>query len=170
MIYKNILEEEGNDINIIDSLLDSDITEIRIRKILLDVYENDDDSYILHNDLLGDIYKDNRELIASISERSYKLSLIDYEILSEELGLGFVIFSNRYSNDKQRYKTHIIVHKSLKDDLENNIQMLCLYEDLSGEVSGDSECKPISIKDKLIHVLGDLRVNREFNRLYSKSP
>ena len=170
MIYKNILEEEGNDINIIGSLLDSDITEIRIRKILLDVYENDDDSYILHNDLLGDIYKDNRELIASISERSYKLSLIDYEILSEELGLGFVIFSNRYSNDKQRYKTHIMVHKSLKDDLENNIQMLCLYEDLSGEVSGDSECKPISIKDKLIHVLGDLRVNREFNRLYSKSP
>ena len=118
--------------------------------------------------LLGDIYKDNRELLSNIIDKFYKLSLIDYEILSESLGIGFVLFSNRYSNDKQRYKTHIIVHKSLKDDSEDDIKILCLYEDLSGEISENSECKPISIKDILIHTLGELRKNREFNRIYNK--
>ena len=167
-IYKNIISEDRNDINIISRLLD-DISLERIRGILIDTYSEDDDSYILHNDLLGDIYKNNRDLLSSISEKFYKLSLIDYEILSEELGIGFVIFSNRYSNDINRYKTHIIVHKSLKDNSEKDIKMLCLYEDLSEEVSENTECKPISIKESLIHKLGDLRVNREFNRLYNKS-
>ena len=167
-IYKNIISEDRNDINIISRLLD-DISDERIRGILIDTYSEDDDSYILHNDLLGDIYKDNRDLLSSISDKFYKLSLVDYEILSERLEIGFVLFSNRYSNDSNRYKTHIIVHKSLKDENETDIKMLCLYEDISEEVLEDKECKPISIKDKLIHKLGDLRMNREFNRLYNKS-
>jgi hypothetical protein len=167
-IYKNIISEDRNDINIISRLLD-DVSLERIRGILIDMYSDDDDSFKHHNDLLGDIYKDNRELLSSISDKFYKLSLRDYEILSESLGIGFVIFSNRYSNDLNRYKTHIIVHKSLKDDNENDIQMLCLYEDISEEISENLECKPISIKESLIHTLGDLRIAREFNRLYLKS-
>ena len=168
MIYKNILTDDRSDINIVSRLLD-DISAERIRSILTDSYSLDDDSYKSHNDILGDIYKDNRELLANISNKFYKLSLIDYEILSEELGIGFVLFSNRYSNDKQRYKTNIIVYKELKGGSEDNIRILCLYEDLSGEISENNECKPISIKDILIHKLGDLRKNREFNRLYLKS-
>lgn len=167
-IYKNIISEDRNDINIISRLLD-DVSLERIRSILIDTYSEDDDSFKLHNDLLGDIYKDNRELLASISGKFYKLSLRDYEILSESLEIGFVLFSNRYSNDKQRYKTHMIIHKSLKDENESDIKTLCLYEDISEEISENTECKPISIKDKLIHTLGDLRVAREFNRLYLKS-
>jgi hypothetical protein len=167
-IYKNILNDDKNDINIVSRLLD-DISPENIRSILTDSYSLDDDSYKLHNDLLDNLYKDNRELISNIIDKFYKLSLIDYEILSEELGIGFVLFSNRYSNDKQRYKTHMIVHKDLKDDSEDDIKILCLYEDLSGEISENSECKPISIKDILIHTLGDLKKNREFNRLYLKS-
>lgn len=167
-IYKNIISEDRNDINIISRLLD-DISLERIRSILIDTYSEDDDSFKLHNDLLGDIYKDNRELLSSISGKFYKLSLRDYEILSESLGIGFVLFSNRYSNDKQRYKTHMIIHKSLKDENESDIKTLCLYEDISEEISENTECKPISIKESLIHTLGDLRVNREFNRLYLKS-
>jgi hypothetical protein len=167
-IYKNIISEDRNDINIISRLLD-DISDENIRSILIDTYSEDDDSFKLHNDLLGDIYKDNRELLSSISGKFYKLSLRDYEILSESLGIGFVIFSNRYSNDKQRYKTHMIIHKSLKDENESDIKTLCLYEDISEEISENTECKPISIKESLIHNLGDLRVNREFNRLYIKS-
>mgnify|MGYP001429190022 CR=1 FL=1 len=167
-IYKNIISEDRNDTNIISRLLD-DVSLERIRSILIDMYSEDDDSFKHHNDLLGYIYKDNRELLASISSKFYKLSLIDYEILSESLGIGFALFSNRYSNDKQRYKTHMIIHKSLKDENESDIKTLCLYEDISEEVPENTECKPISIKDKLIHTLGDLRKSREFNRLYLKS-
>ena len=167
-IYKNIISEDRNDINIISRLLD-DVSLERIRGILIDIYSEDDDSFKLHNVILGDIYKDNRELLSSISSKFYKLSLIDYEILSEKLEIGFVLFSNRYSNDFNRYKTHMIIHKSLKDVNESDIKTLCLYEDISEEISENTECKPISIKDKLIHVLGDLRKNREFNRIYNKS-
>ena len=167
-IYKNIISEDRNDINIISRLLD-DVSLERIRGILIDIYSEDDDSFKLHNVILGDIYKDNRELLSSISSKFYKLSLIDYEILSEKLEIGFVLFSNRYSNDFNRYKTHMIIHKSLKDVNESDIKILCIYEDISGEISENTECKPISIKDKLIHVLGDLRKNREFNRIYNKS-
>ena len=175
MIYKNILTEDRNDIGVVCSMLSDtkpdtkpDINEIRIRRLLTE-QEIDDENYILHNNILGDIYNDNRELISSISDKFYKLSLVDYEILSEELGIGFVIFSNRYSNNKQRFKTHIIVHKDLRTEEEDNIQILCLYEDISGEVSENSECKPISIKDILIHKLGDLKRNREFKRIYNKT-
>ena len=167
-IYKNIISENRNDINIISRLLD-DISDEYIRSILIDIYSEDDDSFKLHNDLLGDIYKENRELLSSISGKFYKLSLRDYEILSEKLEIGFVIFSNRYSNDPDRYKIHMIVDKSLKDENESDIKTLCLYEDISEEISENTECKPISIKDVLIHTLGDLRKNREFNRLYLKS-
>ena len=167
-IYKNIISEDRNDINIISRLLD-DISDEYIRGILIDTYSDNDDSFNSHNDLLGDIYKDNRDLLSRISSKFYKLSLIDYEILSERLGIGFVIFSNRYSNDKQRYKTHIIVDKSLKDGSEKDIKTLCLYEDISEEIPENTECKPISIKESLIHKLDDLRVNREFNILYLKS-
>jgi hypothetical protein len=47
--------------------------------------------------------------------------------------------------------------------------MLCLYEDISEEIPEDSECKPISINDKLIHVFGDLKKNKEFNKIYNKT-
>jgi hypothetical protein len=63
----------------------------------------------------------------------------------------------------------MIIHKSLKDENESDIKTLCLYEDISEEISENTECKPISIKESLIHKLGDLRRSREFNRLYIKS-
>ena len=110
MIYKNILSEDRNDINIISRLLD-DISLENIRSILIHHYSEDDDSYKLHNNILSDIYKDNRELLSIISDKFYKLSLIDYEILSESLNIGFVLFSNRYSNNSNKYKTHMIIHK-----------------------------------------------------------
>jgi hypothetical protein len=180
MIFKNILISERNDIGVICSLLTdvndtlSIITDVRIRQILREIHENDDDLYKSHNKILGDIYPSNKELISSISERTYKLSLVDYEILSEKLEVGFVIFTNRYSNNEQRYKTHIIVHKTLKGpseevDKDKDIKMICLYEDLSGAMVENNECKPISINDILIHKLGNLRRNSEFNRIYNKS-
>ena len=167
-IYKNVISEDRNDINIIVRLLD-DISVEQIRSILIDKYSLDDDSYKSHNNILGDIYKDNRELLSSISNKYYKLSLIDYENISENLSIGFFLISNRYSNDSNKYKTHIIIHKSLRNENISDIKMLCLYEDISEEIPEDSECKPISINDKLIHVFGDLKKNKEFNKIYNKT-
>ena len=166
-IYKNIISEERDDINIVSRLLD-DISDENIRDILIDK-NDDDDSYKDHNSILGNIYENNRELLSSINAKFYKLSLIDYEYISESLEVGFVLFSNRYSNDKQRYKTHIIIHKNLKGDSEKDIKMLCLYEDISEELPENTECKPISIKDSLIHKLGDLKKHSEFKKIYNKS-
>jgi hypothetical protein len=173
IILINILISERNDIGVICSEHFSALIKNEdIRQILSDTYENDDDLYLSHNEILDDIYPSNKELISSISERTYKLSLVDYEILSEKLELGFVIFTNRYSNDKQRYKTHIIVHKTLKgssEDKDKDINMICLYEDYSSKMVENNECKPISIDGDLIHKLGVLRRNSEFNRIYNKS-
>jgi hypothetical protein len=173
MIIINILVDERNDIGVISSEHFSElINGSDIRKILLDVYENDDDLYLSHNEILDDKYPSNKELISSISEKSYKLSLVDYEILSEKLGVGFVLFTNGYSNNEQRYKTYIIVHKTLKgssEDTDKDIKMICLYEDLSGEKVENNECKPILIDGSPIHKLGVLRENREFDRIYKKT-
>ena len=81
--------------------------------------------------------------MSSIIGKFYKLSLRNYEILFQSLKIGFVIFSNRYSNDKQIYKTHMMFHKCLKDKNESDIKILCFYE----EISDNTECKQISIKD-----------------------
>ena len=179
MILINILDSERNDIGVICSLLKdvndtwSGIKDVMIRQTLIEVYENDDDIYLSHNEILHDDkkYTSNEELISSISQKSYKLSLEDYKILSEKLEVGFVIFTNRYSNNEQRYKTHIIVHKTLKGssgDTDKDINMICLYEDYSSKMLENNECKPISIDGKPIHTLGVLRENREFNRIYNK--
>jgi hypothetical protein len=55
-IYKNILNDDKNDINIVSRLLD-DISDENIRSILTDTYSENDDSYKSHNDLLDNLYK-----------------------------------------------------------------------------------------------------------------
>ena len=53
-IYKNILSENRNDINIIANLMINikpEITEVDIRNILINKYTEDDDSYKLQYDI-----------------------------------------------------------------------------------------------------------------------
>ena len=95
--------------------------------------------------------------------------MIDYELLSEILKVGFVLFSNRYSNENNIYKPYIRIHKSLKDDNEMNIQMICLYEDISGDIIDNTECKSISINGKLSIKIEDLFKYKEFKKIYKRS-
>ena len=173
-IYKNIISENRNDIDVICSIYNNIntnniINNQNIKDHLIHNYNEDDDSYKNHNELLKNKYKDNRELISNINEKFYKLTLIDYELLSEILKVGFVLFSNRYSNENNIYKPYIKIHKSLKDDNEMNIQMICLYEDISGDIIDNTECKSISINGKLAIKLEDLCKYKEFKKIYKKS-
>ena len=170
-MYKNILSENRNDINIIANLMISikpEITEVDIRNILINKYTEDDDSYKLQNEILDKEYDNNDGLLANIEKQNYNLSLIDYENLSEELEIGFVIFTNRYTNSDTKFQTYIKIHTELLVE-DSNIKMICLYEDHTNEESDNKECKPISINDNLIHDLKTLRRNREMERIYKKT-
>ena len=173
-IYKNIISENRNDIDVICSIYNNIntnniINNQNIKDHLIHNYNEDDDSYKNHNKILKNKYKDNRELISNINEKFYKLTLIDYELLSEILKVGFVLFSNRYSNENNIYKPYIRIHKSLKDDNEMNIQMICLYEDISGDIIDNTECKSISINGKLSIKIEDLFKYKEFKKIYKRS-
>jgi len=169
-IYKNILSENKNDISIISNLLlnlRTDLNDTYLRKILNDEYSDDDDSYQKQNSILGEIYSDNREFLSELAKQDYHLSLVDYDLLSEKLEIGFVIFTNRYTNNETKYQTYIIIHKDLIQDLD--IKMICLYEDYSEVETDNKECKPISINDNLIHELPDLLKSREMNRIFKRT-
>ena len=169
-IYKNILSENNNDISIISSLLlnlRTDLTDTDLKKILTDEYTDDDDSYQKQNEILGKIYSNNREFLSEVEKQDYHLSLVDYKLLSEKLEIGFVIFTNRYTNNDNKFHTYIIIHNQLLQDLD--IKMMCLYEDYSEVENDNKECKPISIDDNLIHDLPNLLKSREMNRIFKKT-
>ena len=170
-IYKNILSENKNDISIISNLLlniRTDLTDTDLKKILTDEYSDNDDSYQKQNSILGEIYSDNREFLSEVAKKDYHLSLVDYELLSEKLKIGFVLFTNRYTNNETKFHTYIVIHKGLLQDLD--IKMMCLYEDFSDVDTDNKECKPIEINGNLIHELPDLLKSREMNRIFELIP
>jgi len=171
-IYKNILTENKNDINIISDLLlnlRTDLTDTDLKKILTDEYTDDDDNYKKQNSILdpSEHYSDNREFLAEVAKSDYHLSLVDYQLLSEELEIGFVLFTNRYTNNDTKFQTYIVIHNQLLQDLD--IKMICLYEDFSEIENDNKECKPISINDNLIHDLPNLLKSKEMNRIFKKT-
>ena len=174
-ILKNLVSEHKNDISILsrslkDSLERPDINEDNLREILLSEYRLSDDSYLDHNHLSNEMdYQNNRELLAEVDAWDYNLSLVDFDVLSKNLEIGFVIFTNRYTNSETKFQTHIKIHKNLILDTsceKLDIPMLCLYEDYS-EID-NTECKPISINGKSIHNLSDLRRSSEIDDIFKR--
>ena len=170
-VYKNVLSEDKCDINIISNLLlnmRTDLTNTDIKRFLLDEYNENDDSYKKQNSILSEEfhYPNERDFLAEVGKSNYNLTIVDYELLSEKLDIGFIMCTNRYTNNDTKFQTYIIIHKQLLQDLD--IQMICLYEDYSGTRTDNKECKPISINDKLIHELPDLLRNKEMNRIFKR--
>ena len=166
-IHKNILDSDRNDINIISNLLmniRTDLNDTYLRNILTDEYTDNDDSYKEQNKFLGKIYSNNLEFLSEVKKKDYHLSLVDYKLLSEKLEIGFVIFTNRYTNNDNKFHTYIIIHKNLLQD--KKLTMMCLYEDFSDVDTDNKECKPIAINDNLIHELSVLRKSKEMNRIF----
>ena len=157
--------------NILSNLLINikpEITDVILRNTLLEYYESDEsdnNSYKQQNKILGDIYNSHNDFISEINKRDYNLSIIDYQYLSDNLKVGFILFTNRYSNNSDNFKTYIIIHKNLLTDL--NIPTICLYQDFSDV--NNKECKPIVINDNLIQDLQQLLKNNTMNRIFKKT-
>ena len=140
--------------------------------MIKDNYIQNDKSYNKQNKLFGEeYYKTNEDLILDIEDPNYYLTLYDLELLSFQLGIGFVLFTNRYTNKDIKFQTYIIIHKNLiKVKLDEfNIPMICLYQDFSDEETNNKELKPIEINEKLISNLQDLMKNSQFKKIMNKT-
>ena len=122
-VLKNIVSDELNDIQIIsDILLDikPHITSVLLRKNLEEVFNRVENSYLYENQLLDDQYKTNDEFISDFEDINYYLTLYDLRILSLQLEIGFVLFTNRYTNKDTKFQTYKIIHKDLIKLLKMN--------------------------------------------------
>ena len=111
------------------------------------------------------------ELILDLEDPNYYLTSYDLKILSLQLEIGFVLFSNRYSNKDTKFQTYIIINKGLiKTTLDElDISMICFYQDFSEEELNNKELKPIEINEKIIHNLNDLMRNPQFKKILNKT-
>ena len=115
-VFRNIVSNESNDIQILSDILlniKSDLTSVLLRKNLEEEFIRNEKSYLYENQLLGDKYKTNDELISDLEDPNYYLTSYDLKILSLQLEIGFVLFTNRYTNKDIKFQTYIIIHKGL---------------------------------------------------------
>lgn len=173
-ILKNISYEERNDIQILSDILlniKPDITNIIIKDLLLTEYTTNKNSYKYQNLLLEDIYKSNIDLLNDFDDDNYYLTSYDFKILSSILEVGFLLFTNRYTNDEHKFQTHIIIHKNLiKDSIKDlSLPMICFYQDFSENENNNKELKPIEIDEMIIHDLQSLIRNTKFKTLLNKT-
>ena len=174
-VLKNIISDESNDIQIISDIvlnIKPELTSVIIREMIKDNYIQNDKSYNKQNKLFGEeYYKTNEDLILDIEDPNYYLTLYDLELLSFQLGIGFVLFTNRYTNKDIKFQTYIIIHKNLiKVKLDEfNLPMICLYQDFSDEESNNKELKSIEINEKIIIHLQDLMRNTQFKKIMNKT-
>ena len=84
--------------------------------------------------------------------------MYDLRILSLQLEIGFVLFTNRYTNKDTKFQTYKIINKDLikTTDDELDIPMICFYQDFSEEELNNKELKPIEINEQIIYNLQDL--------------
>jgi hypothetical protein len=122
------------------------------------------------NDILK-VYKNNDELVADMGADNYYLTLYDLKLLSGILNIGFVIFTNRYTNNHVKFETYIICHKNIiKEKLtELSLDMICLYQDFDDNDDNDKSLKPIEIDENVYTDLQVLQKNTEFKRILNKT-
>ena len=173
-VLKNVISDESNDIQILSDILlniKSDLTSVLLRKNLKEEFIRNEKSYLYENQLLGDQYKTNDELISDLEDPNYYLTSYDLKILSLQLEIGFVLFTNRYTNKDTQFQTYIIIHKNLiKTTLDElDIRMICFYQDFSEEELNNKELKPIEINEQIIHNLQDLMRNSQFKKILNKT-
>jgi len=173
-VLKNISYEERNDIQILSDILlniKPDITNIIIKDLLLTEHTTNKNSYKYQNLLLEDIYKSNDEFINDLDDNNYYLTSYDLKILSSIFKVGFVLFTNRYTNDENKFQTHIIIHKNLiKENINDlSLPMICFYQDFSENENNNKELKPIEIDEMIIHDLQSLQRNTKFKTLLNKT-
>jgi hypothetical protein len=166
-VLKNIVADETTDFKILsESLMQIDQTynDVYLRELLVNALKEDADAYKYENLLLNDKYKSNEELLTDLEDPNYLITSYDFKKLSKVLGVGFMLYTNRYNENPTKFQTHIVIDKDLiKMSLnELSLPMICFYQD--GE-----ELKPIEIDDLTSTDLKQMMRSTEFKKVAMKT-
>jgi len=170
-VLKNVIASESNDIQIISHSLVPIFPEMnhdRIKRDLKAELQKNERSYHVQDVLLGrigspDEYRNKVNFEEDFDDIDYNLTLHDLELLSSLLKVGFVLFTNRYTNKDTQFKTYITIHKEcMKSDIDDiELPMLCFYQDWYDE----KDMKSIEIDGSALVNLKDLMKNGAFKKI-----
>tara|TARA_B110000208_G_C11756778_1_gene425441 strand:- start:1353 stop:1898 length:546 start_codon:yes stop_codon:yes gene_type:complete len=170
-VLKNVIASESNDIQIISHSLVPIFPEMnhdRIKRDLKAELQKNERSYHVQDVLLGrigspDEYRNKVTFEEDFDDIDYNLTLHDLELLSSLLKVGFVLFTNRYTNKDTQFKTYITIHKEcMKSDIDDiELPMLCFYQDWYDE----KDMKSIEIDGSALVNLKDLMKNGAFKKI-----
>lgn len=166
-VLKNIVSDETTDFKLLEqSLISIDplYNDVYLRTLLVDEIKKNIDAYKYENLLLDNRYKSNDELLTDLEDLNYLITSYDLKLLSKELGVGFMLYTNRYSNKPIKFQTHIVIHKELiKYSLkELDLPMVCFYQD-------EDSLKPIEIEESLLTDLKRMMRSTEFKKVAMKT-
>lgn len=161
-VLKNIVSEECTDFKLLEqSLINIDPTynDIYLREILIKNLKENKDSYKYENLLLNNKYSSMDELYTDLEDPNYLVTSYDLKQLSGELNVGFLLYTNRYSDNHLKFQTHIIIHKNLiKHSLKDlTLSMICFYQD-------EESLKPIEIDNESYIDLKEMMKSTEFKK------
>ena len=61
-------------------------------------------------------YKTNEELLYDLDDPNYYLTPYDYKMLSLKYNIGFILYTNRYAGNGNKFQSLIIIHNDLIHD------------------------------------------------------
>ena len=166
-VLKNIVSEETDDFKLLEQALiniDTSYNDVYLREILVNSIKENKEAYKYENLLLDNRYKSNDELLTDLEDPNYLITSYDLKLLSKELGVGFMLYTNRYSGKPIKFQTHIVIHKELiKYSLkELSLPMICFYQD-------EDSLKPIEIEESLLTDLKLMMHSTEFKKIAMKT-
>ena len=166
-VLKNIVSDEMTDFKLLEQALmniDPTYNDVYLRELLLNSIRENENSYKYENLLLNDKYKSNEELLTDLEDPNYMVTSYDLKLLSKVLCIGFMLYTNRYSNIPIKFQTHIIIHKELiKYSLkELDLPMICFYQD-------EDSLKPIEINEESLTDLKQMMRSTEFKKIAMKT-
>ena len=166
-VLKNIVSDETTDFKLLEQALtgiDPTYNDVYLRTLAVDAIKENADSYKYENLLLNDRYKSNDELLTDLEDPNYLITSYDFKLLSKELGVGFMLYTNRYSGKPIKFQTHIVIHKELiKYSLKDlSLPMICFYQD-------EDSLKPIEIDESLLTDLKLMMHSSEFKKIAMKT-
>jgi len=166
-VLKNIVADETTDFKLLEQALtgiDPTYNDVYLRTLLSGAIKENADSYKYENLLLDNRYKSNDELLLDLEDPNYLITSYDFKLLSKELGVGFMLYTNRYSGKPIKFQTHIVIHKELiKYSLkELSLPMICFYQD-------EDSLKPIEIEESLLTDLKLMMHSTEFKKVAMKT-
>jgi hypothetical protein len=151
-IYK-LFTDSINDFKIIDyALEDPNNNDEIIKNKLIQKIELNPEIINEYNHWQNKNYLTEKELINDINNINYNITYTDLYIISELLSdiendhkFGFCLFTNQYSYNPKKYELFIIINEEVLKGSLNNIELICLYQDINND---DNKIKNILFPNK----------------------